>query len=232
MEQSMSVLEQLKKTSARIGVNSLHIQGAGGNTSVKDEDILWVKASGTRLADAEREDIFVGIHWQEYLSELSQDFRAPVKNHTIGHDLKPSIEASLHCLMPHKVVLHTHSIAALSWLVRADAESGVASRLAGINYSILPYVSPGTDLAEAFSKHPPTDAVLLKNHGIVVGAESVEQAESLLESVCQRLTEEKVESSLQPDTVFLDELSTGTCYAPARDRRTHLLWKLTDSTQW
>jgi len=47
--------------SARVGKNILLVQGAGGNSSVKDGDVLWVKASGTWLADAEDQDIFVPV---------------------------------------------------------------------------------------------------------------------------------------------------------------------------
>ena len=38
--------------SARLGQDRLQVQGPGGNTSVKQDDVMWVKASGTELADA------------------------------------------------------------------------------------------------------------------------------------------------------------------------------------
>ena len=41
------------------GANPLLVQGAGGNVSWKEEDTLWVKASGTWLSDASAEDIFL-----------------------------------------------------------------------------------------------------------------------------------------------------------------------------
>ncbi len=47
--------------SARVGRNILLVQGAGGNSSIKDGDVLWVKASGTWLADAEDKEIFVPV---------------------------------------------------------------------------------------------------------------------------------------------------------------------------
>jgi hypothetical protein len=47
--------------SARVGRNMLLVQGAGGNSSIKDGDVLWVKASGTWLADADAKDIFVPV---------------------------------------------------------------------------------------------------------------------------------------------------------------------------
>jgi len=52
-------LHELNNLSARIGRQPLLVQGAGGNTSLKDNNILWVKASGKWLAEAGNENIFV-----------------------------------------------------------------------------------------------------------------------------------------------------------------------------
>ncbi len=59
--QQPQVLKELRRMSARVGKNILLVQGAGGNSSVKHGDVLWVKASGTWLADAEDKDIFVPV---------------------------------------------------------------------------------------------------------------------------------------------------------------------------
>ena len=45
----------------RIGADPLLVQGAGGNVSWKEGDDLWVKASGTWLADAVSQDIFIPV---------------------------------------------------------------------------------------------------------------------------------------------------------------------------
>ena len=39
--------------SARIGGDIGLIQGAGGNTSLKDDGVLWIKASGRWLVEVE-----------------------------------------------------------------------------------------------------------------------------------------------------------------------------------
>ena len=44
--------------SAALGSDPLRVQGPGGNTSIKDGDVMWIKASGTELANALTEDIF------------------------------------------------------------------------------------------------------------------------------------------------------------------------------
>jgi hypothetical protein len=47
--------------SARIGRDPGLIQASGGNTSCKDGDVLWIKASGKFLAEAEHEAIFLPV---------------------------------------------------------------------------------------------------------------------------------------------------------------------------
>ena len=47
--------------SQKIGNDLTLVQGAGGNTSFKNEEFLWVKASGTKLSHAKNKDIFVKL---------------------------------------------------------------------------------------------------------------------------------------------------------------------------
>ena len=49
----------IKAFCKKIGSNSLLVQGAGGNISWKEDDVLWIKASGMWLIDAVKENIFV-----------------------------------------------------------------------------------------------------------------------------------------------------------------------------
>ena len=53
--------QQFCKLSAEIGRNPLLVQGAGGNTSIKEEDLLWVKASGTWLSEATEKKTMVAV---------------------------------------------------------------------------------------------------------------------------------------------------------------------------
>jgi rhamnose utilization protein RhaD (predicted bifunctional aldolase and dehydrogenase) len=42
----------LLELSAALGADQLREQGAGGNTSIKRDGVVWIKASGTWLAEA------------------------------------------------------------------------------------------------------------------------------------------------------------------------------------
>ena len=38
-------MAELKRVSARLGADPMLVQSAGGNTSIKHEDVMWIKAS-------------------------------------------------------------------------------------------------------------------------------------------------------------------------------------------
>ncbi len=60
----MVELEALRRLSARVGADPLLVQAAGGNTSLKHNGLMWIKASGTWLRDAVARDIFVAVDHQ------------------------------------------------------------------------------------------------------------------------------------------------------------------------
>ena len=54
-------LGALRTLSARLGRDPDRVQAAGGNTSLKRDGTMWIKASGTWLARAEEEEILVPV---------------------------------------------------------------------------------------------------------------------------------------------------------------------------
>jgi rhamnose utilization protein RhaD (predicted bifunctional aldolase and dehydrogenase) len=105
------MLNELRRMSARVGKNILLTQAAGGNSSIKQGDVLWVKASGAWLADAETKEIFLPISLSGARAALADgNERMPLAPGHAARQLRASIETSLHALMPHPVVLHVHSV--------------------------------------------------------------------------------------------------------------------------
>lgn len=174
---------------AELGKNRMLIQGAGGNISWKEGEIIWVKGSGTWLSDAVKEDIFVPINLNKITLELlKKNFH--IKPDVISEtNLKPSIETILHVLMPQKIVLHLHAIDALAYLVRQNCELIIQDLLnkKGLEAIFLDYFKPGPELANAVYQslinNPEAKILLLKNHGIVIGADSITEIRTLLNSL-------------------------------------------------
>lgn len=182
---------ELAALSARLGQRIELVQGPGGNTSIKDGNTLWIKASGKWLADAQRRNIFVPIDLRRARALIKQGI-GDLASCVIGESgLRPSIETAVHALIEYPVVVHLHSINALAWAVRVDGQSTVVSRLRGLNWIWLDYVRPGTALATAFcnllKKRAIANVILLGNHGLVICAGSVGEVEALIKTVEERL---------------------------------------------
>lgn len=191
-------LADLRALSARIGSDPLLIQGAGGNTSLKADGILWIKASGTWLAHALERDIMVPVEIAPLLDAVSSVDPAAERAEQFvvaglgASGLRPSIETTVHALMPQRVVVHVHCVNTIALAVRTDCETELATRLDGLNWALVSYARPGLPLALAIAKHSSKrpDVLVLANHGLVVAAETVDAAESLLNDVTQRLATE------------------------------------------
>ena len=66
--------------------------------------------------------------------------------------LRPSIETTLHALLPHQVVVHTHSVRTIALAIRTDAEAQLARRLDGLDWLYVPYRKPGLPLTQLIAK--------------------------------------------------------------------------------
>lgn len=184
-------LALLKSLSAQIGSDPLLIQGAGGNTSIKEGAVMWIKASGTLLADALTRDIFVPVDVPAIKAALEQDVQRADQpaEFALTKTLRPSIETSLHAVFTQRVVVHVHCVNTLALAIRKDARAVLAARLAGFEWAMVPYCKPGAQLATevAAALHPQTNVVILANHGLIVAADSVAAAATLLSQVVTAL---------------------------------------------
>ena len=188
-------LLKLKELSARIGKDSNLVQSSGGNTSIKDNGVLWVKASGKKLRDALNENIFVALD----LEKLKIKFSDPAyeenfdREKICGSNLKSSIETSLHALMPYSVVLHTHPIDIMALSTMSNSREKIAELLQGIDWKWVPYNRPGKPLSLEVNKIFSSSirnipkVLILANHGLVVGEDTIEKAEELQKNVIDRL---------------------------------------------
>ncbi len=176
-------LSALRASAAEWGRDPTLVQGAGGNVSIKLDDVMWIKASGTWLADAAGQDILVPV------AMPVSDVPRVKDGYTTA--LRPSIETSVHAALPHRVVVHVHSVDAIAHAVRSDAEAELAQRLSGLAWAFVRYCKPGPTLAAAVrDAHAATsaDIFVLANHGLIVAADDVAQADRLLREVVSRLS--------------------------------------------
>src|SRR5436853_506601 len=91
--------EGIRQLSSRIGRDLNLVQADGGNTSLKDNGFLWVKASGKWLVHAMEEDIFLPVPLADILRCMAEN-REHIQEYVTssGATLRPSVETSMHAL--------------------------------------------------------------------------------------------------------------------------------------
>ena len=211
--------------SARLGADPQLVQAAGGNTSIKRNGALWIKASGKQLRAANTENVFVPLDLAGVRAGVERDEADPTAGRVLGDTaLRPSIETTLHALLPHRIVLHLHSVNALSWEVRADGVAQVAERLAGLPWAWVAYHRPGLPLTRVVRAPAAAGVAVLAlaNHGIVVGADDCVAGEALVHEVERRLAVAP-RAPAPPNPARLALFAAASGYRPAADPVAHAL---------
>ncbi|CAN7543758.1 class II aldolase [Agrobacterium tumefaciens] len=227
----VSAFEAFLALSRAIGSDILKTQGAGGNTSFKRDGVMWVKASGTWLAQAGQRDIMVPVRVAPLVealrsgnpaAEKATDFVVAELN-TSG--LRPSIETSFHAVLPQTVIAHYHCVEAIALSVLEDRERVVAERMAALpdlTFVTIPYRRPGTPLAHEIDRVAASrpDVLILFNHGIIVTGETVAEVRDRVERVMAALRVEE-RPSTPVDTVRLEAMAAGSDFHAAEDAGSH-----------
>lgn len=147
------------------------VHGPGGNVSVKAAGELWIKASGTRLADVASPSNHVRVSLDRAKAALEGD--ASADEELFSARPRPSLETYFHAL-GGPVVAHTHALGALLYACSDDPyERKIADEIASI-----PYVTPGRGIAIAIRDvfAPGVELVVLRSHGVVAYTDDVERA--------------------------------------------------------
>jgi rhamnose utilization protein RhaD (predicted bifunctional aldolase and dehydrogenase) len=117
----MKEIQQLIEVSRFYGRKKDFVIAGGGNTSYKDEERIYVKASGVSLATIDEEGFVVlDRKAMKIISEKNYSGDAIERENQIKYDLlnarvlpekglRPSVEASLHNLINYRFVVHTYT---------------------------------------------------------------------------------------------------------------------------
>ena len=203
------------------------VQGRGGNVSVKWDGGLIVTSSGSMMSDVTMSSGYcvcdIVDRCTEYTDEKS--YTNKIASRVRYGSGRPSMETGFHANKKHRVVVHTHPIHVNAILCSMEVEKVIASIFKDLSYQFVPYESPGFELVNKMSGD--CAVVFLQSHGLVVGADSVDEAIELTEKInnrCKRWLGNHVESFVQtecnassvplfPDAaVFPEEMSATNAY--------------------
>ncbi len=196
-------LQQLLEVSRFYGEGNDFAIAGGGNTSVKDREHIVIKASGVGLRGI-TEAGFVELSREGVRRILSRSYAEdPFQREAqIKADLmacrsqpekggRPSVETSLHEMIELRYVVHTHPWCVNALTCAKDGEKA-ARDLFGADLLWVPYSDPGYRLAKvmeeklaAFRKagRGEPKLILMQNHGLVIGADSVAEVKKLTAEV-------------------------------------------------
>lgn len=173
--------------SAGLGQDPLRVQGPGGNTSIKKGGVMWIKASGTELADAVGKPIFVAVDRDAAKAEAGGSGDGSCKATILDPavSLRPSIETTFHAALDWAIVAHTHSIATLTHAVSPQGRLVLDQKLLGLPFVRVPYAKPGLPLTREILARitPETQIVVLQNHGLIICGNTVEETATLMDKV-------------------------------------------------
>ena len=195
------MIGNLVAMSNRYGADPAYVLAGGGNTSCKDRDFLYVKGSGTSLADITA-DGFVKMErpcldamWNSgYSSEEAE------REKQVLHDLmfarakgetgRPSVETLLHELFPQTYVLHVHPAAVNGITCAAHGKKVISELFPDAVW--VDATKPGYILALACkmamedaqaATQKPVSLLFLQNHGVFFAADTVEEIDALAKHV-------------------------------------------------
>ena len=183
--------DEFRALSAALGKDPLRVQGAGGNTSIKSGIVMWIKASGTELADALDKPIFVALDRNAAKAQANGAGDGSCKDTVLDPaiTLRPSIETTFHAALDWAVVAHTHSIATLTHAVSPEGRIALDEKLAGLPFVRVPYAKLGLPLTREIMARvdEKTQVIVLENHGLICCADTVEATARLIDEVESRL---------------------------------------------
>ncbi len=200
-------VKDLVDISRYYGQKKQFVIAGGGNTSFKDEDNLWIKASGISLGDIDENGFCVLNRKklneipQQQFSEDSATREEQVKNALLNarvnpdSGLRPSVETSLHNLFSYSFVVHTHMTLA-NGLMCSKLAKEKTQEIFGESVLFVPYSDPGFMLfkiiAEEIAKYNQKfgrdpQIVFIQNHGIFVAANTIDEIRGIYAGVESKL---------------------------------------------
>ncbi len=201
-------ISDLIEISQYAGTRVDYTQGGGGNTSVKDGDVMYIKASGFKLKDIDATTAYVPMDLTKIKTFFEsvdlndgRDYDALNKQVTAEATLKfeglaplrPSVEVGFHSVLK-KYVIHTHSVYAnlLTCAVKGKELAAEIFANADFGYIFMPYIDPGFTLSvkmkeavceyqTATGKYP--EVIFMQNHGLVVSGDDIARVKEVNEAV-------------------------------------------------
>ncbi len=212
-------IEDLVEISRFYGVSSDYVIAGGGNTSWKDKEELWIKASGTSLGFIDhkgfavmRRDLLKKMNHKKYSSdpdEREKQVKADLSSSCADPEskLRPSVETNLHDIIGYSFVVHLHPAVVNGLMCSRDSRLVASELFPKALY--VPYTDPGYTLfckvydeikkyRDNYNYDP--KVIFLENHGVFVAANTIDEVKKIYSDIFS-----KIEARLDQQLVILDK---------------------------
>ncbi len=210
-------IQELVRLSRKYGSDPDFILEGGGNTSFKDNDYLYVKASGVPLGSID-ESGFIKMNrarlkemlskkYPKEPSEREKEFLIDLKRAIFNEEerciRRPSVETLLHEAISYSFVIHTHPYLINALTCSKEGKSAVL-KLFPEESLWIPTINPGYLLAKKvheelssyrkrYGKNP--HIIFLENHGLFVAADTGSEIEEITAEVVSKI-KSKIDSAV------------------------------------
>jgi rhamnose utilization protein RhaD (predicted bifunctional aldolase and dehydrogenase) len=219
----------LVEMSNRYGSDEEFVLAGGGNTSFKEDNVLYVKGSGVGLSVIKPEQ-FVAMDISKLRDMVERVYPESMSNsereeaalsdmmaaRMPGEEAKrPSVESILHAIFPYKLVLHVHP-PLINGLTCGVNGKEACVKLFGDKVVWIELTKPGLVLSQVCYKvfneytekhgnHP--QIAILQNHGIFVAADTVVEIDRLMDNVVEKIKGKIKEAPDFNDAAYDKELA-------------------------
>lgn len=199
-------MENFIAMSRYAGMREDLVQAGGGNSSFKASGHeMYIKASGYQMADVNREQGYAVVNPQQVQKEFLSAMDSGEITDARGREIlaratirgeRPSIETFLHACTG-RYTLHTHPIVVNALTARTGGMERLRQLFPGA--LMVGYATPGADLAQEYFSclrdcpdrgGANADLIFLKNHGLIVSADTAQAVIEKNEAVLLRLEAE------------------------------------------
>lgn len=174
-------LNELKNISKYCGERFDLVQAGGGNTSVKVDDLMFIKASGYNLTNIDMFHGYVTMNNKLLLQHIYGNTTKEVTNYNYIGNKRGSIETFMHAILK-KYTIHLHPVQINRILVSVNAKEIIKKIYpSGL---IIDYLTPGIKVCNEIMKvYNNENVIFLLNHGIIITCDYVNDIYETLDEV-------------------------------------------------
>ena len=171
----------LKKISKYCGERFDLVQAGGGNTSVKINDLMFIKASGYNLTNIDENNGYTAINNKMLLEDISNNTVKDVTSYNFIGNKRGSIETFMHSILK-KYTIHLHPIQINRILVSKKAIEIINELYP--NSLIIEYLTPGIKICNKIRElYDNQNVIFLLNHGIIVTSDDINEVYRILNDI-------------------------------------------------